>query len=157
METAISWIVWGIISFWILKTFYFSFKKNKLERLRKTAFGINLLVIITGFLPLLTSITSQNGFELLSFAHIIAIIFSVGLFVSTGLLLSTQTLNLKIASAATIVNTLAFFGVMYGFRPGTFVLTIYDIVPIVAAFLLLINSVVVLLLWQQLYVKKRKI
>ena len=38
-------------------------------------------------------------------------------------------------------------------RPGTFVLTLYDIPPIIAALSLLVGDVVVLLLWQQLELK----
>lgn len=51
METTIFWIVWGIISFWALKTFYYSFSKKKVERLRKAALGINLAVLVLTFLP----------------------------------------------------------------------------------------------------------
>lgn len=156
MNTIFFWIAWGIISLWVLRTFYFSFSKQKIERLRKTAFSINLLILVFGFYPLISVIGVKNGFELFSIINALAIMFAVLLFVSTAFFLSTRNLNLKIASAANLINTFSYLGVMYMLRPGTFILTVSDILPIIAALLLLINNVVVLLLWQQLQLKEKK-
>ena len=46
METLFFWIAWGIISVWALRTFYFSFSKEKLERLRKTSVGLTASVLV---------------------------------------------------------------------------------------------------------------
>src|SRR3989338_4141972 len=51
METLFVWIAWGIISVWALRTFCFSFSKEKLERLRKTSVGLTALVLVLTLLP----------------------------------------------------------------------------------------------------------
>ena len=143
METVFFWTVWGLISFWALKTFYFSFSKRKLDRLRNTAFGINLAVLVLTFFPWLPP---PQG-------NILSVLFILLLVVSIGLFVIKDALLLKLASIATIVNTFVLFILMIQLRPGTFVLTLYDIPPIIAALSLLVGDVVVLLLWQQLELK----
>ena|SRR3989344_233136 len=78
METAFFWIAWGAISFWVLKTFYFSFDKNKLQKLRLTAFGIDLSVLILFFLPWLPfSLGGQSGWELIIQGNIFVIVLGI--------------------------------------------------------------------------------
>ena len=156
MEITIFWIAWGIISFWALRTFYFSFTSQKLERLRKTAFVINLLAFAFGLYPLVSVIGVKNGFEGFSTINALTILFAVLLFASTAFFLTTHAFTLKFASIATIINTFSYLGIMYTLRPETFIFTLSDAPPVIAALLLLINNVVVLLLWQQLQLKDKK-
>lgn len=159
------WIAWGIISFWSLKTFYYSFSKEKVERLRKTAFGISLSVFVLSFLPWLPISPSQGmppslggatGLSLALDGNILAVVFLLLLIGSGLLFLSKEAQHLKIGSVATIINTFLVFIIMYQLRPGTFVLTMYDIAPIIAFMILLVGDVAVLLLWQQLQLNKSK-
>ena len=158
METVLFWIVWGLISFWALKTFYYSFSGKKLEGLRKTALGIHLAVFILAFLPWLPpSLGGKTGIALALEGNIFAVLFVFLLVGSVVLFLMKDIFLLKIASGATIVNTIVLFVLMYTLRPGSFVLTLYDIAPIVAVLLFLVCDVAVLLLWQQLQLKERKV
>lgn len=143
METIFFWIAWGLISFWALKTFYYSFSKKKLDRLRKAAFGVNLAVLILTFLPWLPS---PKG-------NVLFILFIILLVISMGLFFMKDALLLKLGSIATIVNSFVLFILMIQLRPGTFILSFYDIAPIIAVLFLLINNVIVLFLWQQLKLK----
>lgn len=157
METVIFWIAWGIISFWALKTFYFSFSKEKLERLRKAALGINLAVLVLTFLPwLASSLSGKSGITLAMEGNILAVLFLIFLIISIVLFLTKSQSNLKIAAFVTVANTFVLFVLMYQLRPDTFVLTLYDIAPIIAVLLLLVSDVAVLLLWQQLQLKRKK-
>lgn len=157
METILFWIAWGLISFWALKTFYFSFDKSKLNRLRKTVFGINLAVLILTFLPWLPlSLGGKTGLSFAFEGNVLAVLFIIFLIVSIVLFLTKTPSNLKIASSATIINTFLLFILMLQLRPGTFSISLYDIAPIIAVLLLLVGDVVVLLSWQQLQIKDRK-
>ncbi len=157
METALFWIAWGLISYWALKTFYYSFSKGKLERLRKTVFGINLAVLVLTFLPWLPpSLGGKTGLTLAFEENVLALFFIILLVTSVILFIMKETPLLKLASLATFANTFLLFIIMYQLRPGTFVLSRYDIAPIVAVLLLLVNDVAALLLWQQLQLKTRK-
>lgn len=157
MNTVIFWVVWAVVAALALKTFYFSFTKGKLQLLRRTALLINVLVLILGFVPLFLTFNAKSVLELFSWLNILAVVFSALLFVSTALFLSSGAIGLKVAAMATMINTFAYFGVMYGLRPGTFVLTKVDIFPILAALLLLVNNVIVLLIWQQLKLREKKL
>lgn len=151
METALFWVAWGLISFWALKTFYYSFSKEKLERLRKAAFGINIAVLILTFLPWLPlGLGGKTGLELAIEGNILSILFVILLLTSTILFLTKNASFLKLASMATIANTFVLFIIMYTLRPGTFTLTLFDITPIIAFMFFLVGDLVVLLLWQQL-------
>lgn len=164
METVIFWIAWGLISFWFIKTFYFSYNKEKLKRLRLTALGINLSVLILFFLPWLLaspsgepqSVVSKTGWQLFTEGHIDIALFFILLLGSIILFLTKDKLFLKIASGLNIINSILIFIIMMRLMPGTFRLTLNDIAPIIAALMLLIGDVVVLLLWQQLQLKPRK-
>lgn len=157
METVFFWIAWGLISFWALRTFYFSFSKKKLDNLRKAALGIHLAVLILVFLPWLPpSLGGQSGLGLVLEGNLIALLFFVLLVVSLLLFFMKGSMVLKLASVATIVNAFVLFALMMQIRPGTFTLTIFDIAPIIAMLLLLVGDVVVLLLWQQLQLRVKK-
>lgn len=157
METAVFWAAWGIISFWALKTFYYSFNKHKLESLRKAALGINLAVLILTFLPWVSlSLSGKSGFAIAMEGNILAALFLIILIASIVLLLTKSQPNLKIASVGVIINTFTLFGLMVQIRPGTFTLTLFDIAPIIVFVFLLVCNVVVLLLWQQLQLGKNK-
>ena len=157
METVLFWIVWGLICLWALKSFYYSFSKEKLERLRKTALGINLAVLILTFLPWLPlTLGRVSGLTLALQGNILAVLFFILLIASVLLFLTKVPSNLKIAAGATITNPCVLFVLMYQLRPGTFTLTLYDIAPIIAFMSFLVGDVAVLLLWQQLQLKERK-
>lgn len=157
METVFFWIAWGLISFWALKTFYYSFSKEKLARLGRAAFGINFAVLILTFLPWLPpTLGGKTGLELAIEGNILAVLFFILLITSVLLFLTKTPSNLKIAALATITNTFVLFVLMYQLRPGTFTLTLFDITPIIAFMFFLVCDVVVLLLWQQLQLKERK-
>lgn len=156
METAFFWIAWGIISFWALKAFYYSFSKEKLERLRKAALGINLSVLVLSFLPWLPPpLGGKTGLMLALEGNLLAVLFLIFLIISIVLFLTKTPSNLKIASSATVINTIILFALMMQIRPGTFTLSLFDIAPIIAFMFLLVGDVVVLLLWQQLQLKNR--
>lgn len=158
METALFWIAWGAISFWVLRTFYFSFSKEKIERLRKAALGFHLAVFILIFLPWLPP--TLGGLSGLAFAlsgNMLAVLFLLLIALSAIFFLIRDTTLMKVALGITIFNTLALFILMYSLRPTTFTLTFYDIAPILAVLLLLVCDVTVLLLWQQLQLKDKKL
>lgn len=157
METALFWIIWGLVSFGVLRTFYYSFSKGKFERLRKAAFGTSFATLILTFLPWLPpNLGGKSGFALATQGNVPMLLFLVLLVVSILFLLLKNSQYLKLSAAITIVNTFLLFVIMYRLRPGTYILTLYDIAPIVAILLLLITNVAVLLLWQQLKLKIRK-
>ncbi|MCL5970151.1 MAG: hypothetical protein M1450_01445 [Patescibacteria group bacterium] len=164
MEVIFFWFVWGIISFLALKTFYFSYNKEKLKRLRFTALGINLSVLILFFLPWLLvspsggpqSMESKTGWQILLEGHLDLILFFILLLGSIILFLTKEKSYLKIASGFNIINSILIFIIMMRLMPGTFKLTLNDIAPIVAAMMLLVSNVVVLLLWQQLQLKEKR-
>lgn len=164
METALFWIFWGIISFWTLKTFYYSSSKQQLERLRKTALGIQLGVLMLTLLPWLPAspaggpptLGEKSGLILALEGNVLAVLFLIVLVTSTILFLTKTSLHLKIASGMTMINTLVLFVLMTQLRPDTFTLSLFDIAPIIAMFMLLVENVVVLLLWQQLQLLEKK-
>ncbi|MBI4028889.1 MAG: hypothetical protein HY376_00810 [Candidatus Blackburnbacteria bacterium] len=165
VETVFFWVAWGIISFWALKTFYFSFSKEKIELLRKAALGFHLAVFILSLLPWLPAspiggppaLGGSTGLTLALTGNMLAILFLALIILSTVLFLTRDGFLMKIASGITIVNTLVLFILMYSLRPTTFTLTFYDVAPILAALLLLVCDIAVLLLWQQLQLKDKKV
>lgn len=158
METVLFWIAWGLISYWALKTFYYSFSKEKIKRLRKAALGINLSVFVLIFLPWLpTSLAGgTSGLTLALQGDVLSVLFIMLLVTSTILFATKDSLLLKFASAANVTNTFLLFVIMHKFRPATFTLSFYDIAPIVAILFLLVGDAIGLLLWRQLQQKERK-
>lgn len=157
METALFWVVWGLISFWALKTFYYSFSKDKLDRLRKSALFINLSVLILAFLPWLPpSLGGKSGIFLAWEGNGLSILFIFLIIVPVIIFHIKNERYYKVGASAAIANTVVLFVLMYRLRPGTFTLSLFDIAPIVAFMNLLAGNVVVLLLWQQLQLKQHK-
>ena len=160
METAFFWIIWGLISLWVLKTFYFSYDQVKLHQLRQTAFGLNLAVLTLTFLPWLPpTLGGDSGLGLALRGNILAGLFFGLLIISLLLFLTKVSSNLKIAALATMINSFVLFTLMIQLQPRTFALSFYDMAPIVTVLCLLANDVIVLLLWQQLQLagkRKRK-
>ena len=158
MEIAFFWIAWGIISFWALKTFYFSFSKEKIERLRKAALGFHLAIFVLIFLPWLPpALGGASGLTLAFTGNMLAALFLALIILSTILFLTREAFLMKVAVGITIVNTFILFTLMYSLRSTTFTLTPYDIAPIIAALFLLICDVTVLLLWQQLQLREKNL
>lgn len=156
METAFFWIAWGLISFWALKTFYFSYDKEKLNKLRKTAFGIDFSVLILFFLPWLPPIQGgTTGWALIQQGNVLVITIGILVAVSTLAFLTKDRTLLKAGAVLHTTASVLFIFTMINLMPGTFTLTLQSIAPVIASLLLLIGNVVVLLLWQQLDLKNK--
>lgn len=156
MELAFFWITWGVISFWALKTFYFSFSKEKIERLRKAVLGFHLAILILAFLPWLPpTLDNASGLTLALTGNLLAILFLLLIVLSVFLFLTREASLMKVAAGVTVVNTFVLFILMSSLRPTTFVLSFHDIAPILAILLLLICCIVGLLLWQKLQLREK--
>lgn len=157
MEIVFFWIVWGALSFWALRTFYYSFSKEKLERLRKAVLGINLAILVLTFLPWLPqAYDGKSGWTLAFEGNILALLFIIFTIISAMIFSFNESALLELGSFGTIANTFILFILMFQLRPGNIILTFYDIAPIVAILFLLVGDVISLLLWQQLQLKTRK-
>lgn len=157
MESVFFWIAWGVLSFWALKTFYYSFSKDSLERLRQAALGIHLAVLVLTFLPWLPpSLGGKSGIFLAFEGNSLAILFIILIIVPITIFHLKKERLYTVGASAAITNTFVLFALMYRLRPGTFTLSLFDITPIVIFMNLLVSNVVVLLLWQQLQLKHRK-
>lgn len=157
MEAAFFWIVWGIISFWALKTFYFSYNKDKLQKLRLTASGIDLSVLILFFLPWLPpSQGKTTGWELIQEGNVTVVLLGILVIFSSFVFLTKDTTLLKAGSVIHIVLSILFVIVMIYLMPGIIIFLLDSIAPIIASLLLLAGNVVVLLLWQQLQLKGKR-
>ena len=156
MEAIFFWIAWGIISIWTLRTFYYSFSKEKLEKLRKTSIGLTTSVLVLTLLPWLPLDLGGSSAVVLALEGIgAASILLVLLIVSLILFFQKEYVFLKTASVLSVIATLDLFALMVIIRPATFTLSLYDIAPIVAVLILLILDVVVLLLWKQMQFNKK--
>ena len=157
METILFWIAWGLISFWALKTFYFSYDKERLDKLRKIAFGINLSVIILFFLSWLPPAQGgYTGWELIQQGNLLVILLFGLIASSTLIFLAGDKSLLKVGSIIHITSSIVFIVAMVSLMPKTFSLTLNSIAPIIAGLLLLIGNVIVLLFWQQLQLKDKR-
>lgn len=149
------WIAWFLVSAWVLREFYFSPSKEKLNKLRKAAFGVDLLVLILFFLPWLPlSNGGFSGWQLVLQGNLLVIILFVLIVFSTAGFVTKNSLLLKVTATSNIISSVLFIAVMIRLLPGTITLTFYSMAPIIASLLLLVGNVVVLLLWQQLPPKK---
>lgn len=156
METAFFWIIWGIVSIWALKTFYFSFSREKLEGLRKTSIGLTISVLILTLLPWVPpDLGGLSAVGLALGANFLSIVLFILLTISLIFLFQKEYLFLKIAAVLTVLETLVVFILMASLRPGSFSLSLYDIAPIVAVLILLVLNVVMFLLWQQMQLSKK--
>lgn len=156
MERVFFWITWGVISFWALKTFYFSFAKEKIERLRKAALGFHLAILILAFLPWLPpALGGTSGLMLTLTGNMLAILFLALIILSSILFFTKKPFLMKVAAGLTFTNTFILFALMYSLRSTPFTLTLYDLAPIIAFLVLLICDVTVLLLWQQMQLKEK--
>lgn len=145
MNTIFFWIAWGVISFWALKTYYFSYDKDKLRKLRLTVLGIDCSVLLLFFLPWPTE--RDNVFIALLFISIAA---------STLLFLTNNRMLLKVGSGLHMVTSVMFIITMMHLMPQTVTLSFQSIAPIIASLLLLVGNIVALLLWQQIQLKNSK-
>mgnify|MGYP001574598662 CR=1 FL=1 len=151
MQAAFFWIFFFLISFWALKTFYFSRSLTKLIHLRKAAFWINYIVLILFFfswLPLAQGRTT--GWELIQRGNELVIFLGILIVGSLLAFLTRSRTFLKTGVVTHIVSSIMFIAVMINLMPGTVILDFGSIAPIVASLLLLSGNVAVLLLWQQL-------
>jgi hypothetical protein len=98
-----------------------------------------------------------SGVALVLTGNMLVVLFLALVTLSAVYFITRDASLMKAASGITIVNTLVLFILMYSLRSTTFTLTIYDIAPILVAFLLLICDVAVLLLWQQLQLQDKKL
>jgi len=150
------WIAWGLISIWAIKTFYFSFSKEKFEGLRKTCIGLTISVLVLSFLPWVPpELGGTSGVGLAFDGYFLAILLVVLLLIALVLFFQKEHLFLKIAAILTVLSTLVLFVFMLFLRPGTFTLSLYDIAPIVAVLILLVADIAVLLLWQQMQLQSK--
>lgn len=163
METAFFWIAWGIISFWALKTFYFSFDKEKLNKLRQTAFAINLSVLILFFLPWIPAIFegeklgwNQTGWDLILQGNLLVILLGILIAGSAFAFLGNNKFWFKAGAVSHLTSSVLFILTMMSLMPGTFKLSLQSVAPIVASMLLLAGNVVILLLWQQMQLAQKK-
>lgn len=160
-STAFFWVAWFLVSSWVLKEFYFSPSVEKISKLRRVAFGVDLSVLILFFLPWLPE--SQGGFSgwqlILQGNYLVSALLFLIAFSTLSFLTQNSSL-LKTTAATHVASSVLFIGAMISIMPGTVALTLYSVSPIVASLLLLTGNVVVLLLWQQLQLqsseKKRK-
>ena len=151
MQTAFFWIFFPLISFWALKTFYFSRSLTKLIQLRKTAFWINFVVLVLFFFPWLPLAQGRTtGWELIQRGNHLVILLGILIIGSLLAFLTRNRTFLKTGAVAHIVSSILFITVMINLMPGTVILDFGSIAPIVASLLLLSGNVAVLLLWQQL-------
>lgn len=153
-STAVFWLVWFLFSSWVLREFYFSHNIEKLNRLRKAAFGIDFMVLILFLLPWVSfPYVEYSGWDLVLSGHPLMIFLFVLIVFSTVSFLTKNETLLKTAAAAHLVSSILFIVVMISIMPGTVILTLYILAPIIASLLLLLGNVVVLLLWQQLQLR----
>lgn len=157
METALFWTIWGLVSYWVLKTFYFSYDKDKLRKLRLTASGIDLSVLILFFLPWLPPTQGKTtGWELIQKGNMSVFLLGI-LIIGPALAFLTKDKSLlKVGAVSHMSASVLFIYTMMSLMPGTFTLTFQSVAPIIASLILLVGNVVVLLLWQQIDLRERK-
>lgn len=159
MQTALFWIALALISGWVLRRFYFSNDARLVKQLRVTAFVINLIVVYLFSFPWVPpqvrGLDTGSGLILMG-NFSLALLFLVLLISGMFFLLGFSKL-LKAGAVLEIFATIFIFKIMMDLVPGTAPLLLRTSAPIFAAFLLLINSVVVLLMWHQLQKQQKKI
>lgn len=155
-EQIFFWVTWALISTWVLKNFYFTYDLKKLDKLRKTAFGIDLSVLVLFFLPWLQlKVSGVSGWELILNGNFLVFTLFILILTSAILFLTKDHNFLKIGASLHIFASVLFIVTMVRLMPETFILTINSIAPIIASLLLFVGNVIVLLLWQQLQLKTK--
>lgn len=149
VQTALFWIALALISGWVLRRFYFSNDARLVKQLRLTALVINSIVI---FLFCFGWVSSQakglyTGWDLILRENFSLALLFFSLVISCVLFIIGRPKLIKIGAILEIISTIFLFKIMTDLIPGTAPLLLRTSAPIFAAFLLLINSVVVLLLW----------
>ena len=156
IETVIFWILWAVASGWALRTFFFSYAEEKLQRLRRTAFLVDLSVLTLFLLPWTPA--SQGALSgrdiLLSGRADIALLFLLLLISTLIFALGRSGGTMKLGAVCHMAASVLLIAVMIRLMPGTFVLTWHSIAPIIASLMLLAGNVVVLLLWQQIALRE---
>lgn len=142
------WIAWGIVSSWVLRTYYFTSDKKKIQKLKKVAFGIDLSVLLLFFLPWLPpALGSKSGWELIFGGNILVALLGLLILFSTCAFLSNKRFLLKSAVAFHLSASVLFIVTMITLMPGTWTLTLSSIAPILASLLLLCGNIFALLIW----------
>lgn len=152
IQTVLFWITLVLISGWVLRRFYFSNDAKFVKHLRLTAFIINLIVIFLFFFDWVPPQQKglYTGWGLILMGNFSLALLFLLLFISGLLFITGRTKLIKIGAALEIISTIFLFKIMTDLIPGAAPILLQTSAPIFVAFLLLINSVVVLLLWHQL-------
>ena len=155
-EIAIFWFAFAILSGWILRRFYFSKNAALIEYFRYIAFIIETITIGLFFFPWVPK--ARGGFSgwnlaLHGNAGVTALLLL--LIISAGLFLSRNLKFIIVGVASHIAANVLIFAVMIQILPETVQLGFHDVAPIIMALLLLTNTVVALLLWNQLQKQER--
>lgn len=154
----IFWILWFIISSWTIKTFYFSYQKKKLEGLRLAILSIDLSVLILFFLPWLPySLGGKTAFQLIQEKNWSVVLFFLMLIISAVLFSTKKAKLFLFATCLHVASSIFIIVIMIWLTRGTYLITIREVAPVVAALLLLIGNVTALLLLHQLQLKEKKI
>jgi len=158
MDRVLFWLFWGIISFWALRTFYYSFNSRKLEQLRQATIGIDIAVLISFFFNFKpVSLGARTGLDLLLSGDWFVIVFFALVFSSLILLLRKDNLQNKIGAVLHICASIFIFILLYHLWPGgTATLRFVDSALPIALLLLLTGNVSALLFWQQLQLLERR-
>ncbi len=154
METLLFWIPWFLASFLILKVFYANYKASYVRALRRTAFGIDILALFLFFLPWIPG-TEKSGWDIIMEKNLWAIVIFILLACATFFLFFSRSLFLKIGAIFQSVTGILFIIAMTQIVPGTVTISLSHVAPIIASFLLLINIVIVLVLWQQIQIQEK--
>ncbi|MDO8561451.1 MAG: hypothetical protein Q7S05_01350 [bacterium] len=141
VETALFWGTFVAVSGWILSRFYFSKTAALRSRLRAVACCIEIAtlgLLFFAFIP-----TESDRTAVITALFLLLLIAAVFLF-------TTNPRFLKIAAGSHFLGTIYIFALMIWIFPSTIVLTPRDVAMVIAALCMLTNTVVLLLLWNQL-------
>lgn len=151
LGTALFWFAFVVISGWVLRRCYFQNDKALSGRLRIFALIIEAAVIGLFFFPWLPKTLGGNsGWQIILQGNADMILMSLLILLSFASFCTDNSRLLKIGAVSHIVASLLIFEVMIRLMPGTVQLVLRDTAPIIAIFLMVINTLAVLLLWHQL-------
>lgn len=157
MTKALFWIVWFIVCSWVVRNFYYTYRKKNVQNLRYLALLFNLLILAVFLFPWLPKDRGGlSGWQLLVSGKPEVIMFFLFLVVSLALFLTKNQKLLKAGAVVNVINSVFIIILFMRLLPGKIHLTFRESAPIVAAIVLLANNVVVLLLWHQLQLGLRK-